>query len=355
MKHKNKAKCVYLSIIISFILVFTLTVGVQMNIPYSSRAFLEYQVVPVYSKVSESVENIFINNGDHVEAGQPLFEVNKDIYLANYTSALGQYNEALDSIKNLKNDIDKTNILIAKNKILVEQNKKELKKYKTLFDKKYINELDYQNMNTKLIESEKILKESENTLNNLLNKYKEEEELTPQLLVAKGALKKSEIALKNTTTLAPISGEVVMDNFYKNTLIKQDTTLFYIKNDNSLIVNVDLKEKNLNAIKKDREALIIFDGVSQEIIKGKVEKIIPILAEGFSTSSTLVNITDDNRWVRDPGKVRISIEIENLDILKNLSSGSKASVILLSEDNNRLYDGLAKLWINIIKVFNYVY
>ncbi|MGL5412276.1 HlyD family secretion protein [Cetobacterium sp.] len=355
MQHKNTAKFIYLGIIVSFILVFMITIGVQMNIPYSSRAFLEYQVVPVYSKVSESVEEIFVNNGEHVKIGQPLFQVDKNIYLAQYTSALGQYNEALDSIENLKNDINKTQVLISKNKILVEQNKKELSKYTQLFNKKYINELDYQNMNAKFIESEKVLKESENTLDNLLNKYKEEEGKTPQLLIAKGALKRAELNLENTTTLAPISGEVVMENFYKNTLIKQDTTLFYIKNDNTLTVNVDLKEKNLKAITKGREALIVFDGISKKIIPGTVEKIIPILAEGFSTSNTLVNIADDNRWVRDPGKVRVSVAIKNSDDLKNLSSGSKASVILLSEDNNALYDGLAKLWINIIKVFNYVY
>ncbi|MGL5580967.1 MAG: hypothetical protein ACRDCE_08405, partial [Cetobacterium sp.] len=75
MQHKNKAKFVYLGIIVSFTLVFMITIGVQMNIPYSSRAFLEYQVVPVYSKVSESVEEIFVNNGEHVKIGQPLFEV----------------------------------------------------------------------------------------------------------------------------------------------------------------------------------------------------------------------------------------------------------------------------------------
>ncbi|MEG0134445.1 MAG: efflux RND transporter periplasmic adaptor subunit [Cetobacterium sp.] len=355
MQYKNKAKFIYLGIVISFLLVFFINIGVQMNIPYSSRAFLEYQIVPVYSKVSESVENIFVKNGDYVSIGQPLFEVDKNIYIAQYTSALGQYNEVLDSIKNLKNDIEKNKVLVSKNKVLVEQNKRELLKYKKLFDKKYINELDYEAMNTKLIESEKILKESQNTLNNLLVKYKQEEESTPQLLIAEGALKKAEINLKNTTILSPISGEVVMDNFYQNTLIKQDTTLFYVKNDNILTVNVDLKEKNLKSITKGREALIVFDGISQQVIKGKIEKITSVLVEGFSTSNTLVDITDDNRWVRDPGKIRVSITIENSNLIKNLSSGSKASVILLSESNNIFYDALAKLWINIIRVFNYVY
>ncbi|MGL6066814.1 MAG: HlyD family secretion protein [Cetobacterium sp.] len=355
MKFKNKAELIYIGIISCFIVVFFTTVAVQMNVPYSSRAFLEYQVLPVYSKVSESVQNIFVQNGDHVKIGQPLFEVDKDIYLAQYKSSLGQYNEALDSIQYLKNDIEKTETFIKKNKILFEQNKKELAKYSKLFEKKYINELDYQNMNTKFIESEKTLKDSENTLSNLLVKYKKEEDSTPQLLIAKGALKKAEINLKNTVILAPISGEVVMDNFYLNTLVKQDTTLFYIKNDSSLTVNVDLKEKNLKSITKGRKALIVFDGVSDSIIEGRVDRIISVLAEGFSTSNTLVNITDDNRWIRDSGKVRVAIKIENSSSLKNLSSGSKASVILLPQNNNIFYTFLAKVWINIIRIFNYVY
>ncbi|MGL5568446.1 MAG: HlyD family secretion protein [Cetobacterium sp.] len=355
MEHKNKAKLIYLAIVISFILVFFLTIGVQMNIPYSSRAFLEYRVVPVSSKVSESVESIFVQNGSHVEAGQPLFEVNRSVYNAQYVSALGQYNEVLDSIQNLKNDIQKYEIFVTKNKILVEQNKNELIKYEKLFEKKYINEIDYENMNTKLIESQKNLRETQNTLRNLKVKYRENEEAIPQLLIANGALKKAEINLKNTIILSPISGEVVMDNFYSNTFVKQDTTLFYIKNDNLLTVNVDLKEKNLASIINGRKALIVFDGIPDVIIKGTVEKIIPILAEGFSTSNTLVNIADDNRWIRDTGKIRVSLKIENSEIIKKLSSGSKASVILLPKNDGMFYTFLAKVWINIIRILNYVY
>ncbi|MGL4987882.1 MAG: HlyD family secretion protein [Cetobacterium sp.] len=355
MEHKNKAKVIYLAIVVSFILVFFLTIGVQMNIPYSSRAFLEYRVVPVSSKVSESVENIFVQNGNHVEAGQPLFEVNKSVYNAQYVSALGQYNEVLDSIQHLKNDIQKYELFVKKNTILVEQNRNELTKYSLLFDKKYINEIDYENMNTKFIESEKTLRDTQNSLRNLKVKYKENEESIPQLLIAKGALRKAEINLKNTTILAPISGEVVMDNFYSNTVVKQDTTLFYIKNDNLLTVNVDLKEKNLASIINGRKALIVFDGIPDVIVKGTVEKIIPILAEGFSTSNTLVNIADDNRWIRDTGKIRVSVKIENCNLVKKLSSGSKASVILLPENDGIFYTFLAKVWIHIIRILNYVY
>ncbi|MGL5934929.1 MAG: HlyD family secretion protein [Cetobacterium sp.] len=355
MEHKNKAKVIYLAIVASFILVFLLTIGVQMNIPYSSRAFLEYRVVPVYSKVSESVQEIFVQNGSHVEAGQPLFEVNRSVYSAQYVSALGQYNEVLDSIQHLKNDIQKYELFVSKNRILVEQNKNELAKYAILFQKKYINEIDYENMNTKFIESEKTLRDTQNTLRNLKVKYKEDEESIPQLLIAKGALRKAEINLKNTIILAPISGEVVMDNFYSNTLVKQDTTLFYIKNDKLITVNVDLKEKNLASIVNGRKALIVFDGISDIVVNGTVEKINPVLAEGFSTSNTLVNITDDNRWIRDTGKIRVSIKIESSELVKELSSGSKASVILLPQDDGIFYSFLAKLWINIIRILNYVY
>ncbi|MGL4904545.1 MAG: hypothetical protein ACRC34_03505, partial [Cetobacterium sp.] len=71
--------------------------------------------------------------------------------------------------------------------------------------------------------------------------------------------------------------------------------------------------------------------------------------------NTLVNIADDNRWIRDTGKIRVSVKIENSEIIKKLSSGSKASVILLPENDGIFYTFLAKVWIHIIRILNYVY
>ncbi|MDX8335687.1 HlyD family secretion protein [Candidatus Cetobacterium colombiensis] len=355
MVYKKKAILIYVFIFFSFFIFLFLSVGFQMNIPYSSRAFLEYKIAPVYSKVSGSVDKIFVKNGETVDINQPLFSIDKKLYEASYISALGQYTEALDSVKNLKSDIEKNTIIVEKNKNIYLRNKKELLKFEALYKKTFISEIDLDNMKTKVLESEKTLKNSEGTLENLLIKYKKNEDSTPALLIAKGALEKASINLKDTTTLAPINGEVVMDNFYLNNSIKENAPLFYIKNDNILKVNVDLKEKNVKSITSGRKALILFDGIPGVIFKGEVENITPILAQGYSTSSTLINIPDDNRWVRDNGKIRVSIIVENSDSIKKLTSGSMASVILLSDNNNTFYNFLAKVWINIIKVFNYVY
>ncbi|MBC2852996.1 MAG: HlyD family secretion protein [Cetobacterium somerae] len=355
MIYKKKAILIYVGIFFSFLVFLFLSVTFQMNIPYSSRAFLEYQIAPVYSKVSGSVDQIFVKNGEFVNIHQPLFSVDNKLYKASYTSALGQYNEALDSIKTLKSDIEKNKIIVEKNRNIYLRNKKELTKFESLYKKSFISEIDLDNMRTKVLESEKTLKNSEGILDNLLTKYKTNEDSTPTLLIAEGALEKARINLQDTTILSPINGEVVMDNFYQNTSIKENTPLFYIKNDNILKVNVDLKEKNIKSITPDRRALILFDGIPGIIFKGTVENISPILAQGYSTSSSLVNIPTDNRWIRDNGKIRVSIIAENSKSIKHLSSGSMASVILLSETNNIFYNFLAKIWINIIMVFNYVY
>lgn len=352
--HK-KSILIYFIIFLSFFVILIGTVAVQMNIPYSSRAHLEYQISPVYSKVSGSVDKIFVKNGEIVSSQQPLFSIDNKVYHASYISALGKYNEVLDSIKNLKNDIDKTKEIIEKNKIIFLQNKKELIKFQTLYKKNFISELDLDNMRNKLLDSEKTLNNSENELKNLQVKYKRNEDSIPSLLIAKGSLNQAKINLDNTTILSPMKGEIVMDNFYENTFVKENTTLFYIKNDDILKVNVDLKEKNINSITSGRKALILFDGIPGIIFKGKVENISPILAQGYTASNTLVNIPEDNRWIRDNGKIRVSILVENSQSIKNLSSGSMASVILLSKDDNIFYNFMAKVWIHIIKVFNYVY
>lgn len=355
MLFHKKSILIYLIILISFFTLLIGTVAVQMNIPYSSRAHLEYQISPVYSKVSGSVDKIFVKNGETVSCNQPLFSIDNKIYTASYISALGKYNEVLDSVKNLKNDIEKTKEIVEKNRIIFLQNQKELLKFETLYRKNFISELDLDNMRNKLLDSEKTLNNSENDLKNLQIKYKKNEDSTPSILIAKGTLNQAKINLDNTTILSPMKGEVVMDNFYENTFVKENTTLFYIKNDDILKVNVDLKEKNISSITRGRKALILFDGIPGVIFKGEVENISPILAQGYSSSNTLVNIPEDNRWIRDNGKIRVSLIVENSQSIKNLSSGSMASVILLSKDSNIFYNLMAKIWIHIIKVFNYVY
>ncbi len=355
MNYKKKSLIIYGVLIIGFILSLIVVALVQLNIPYSSRAFLEYQIVPVYSKVSGEVEKIYVKDGEKVKVDQPLFKLDDDLYEASYISAKGSYNEVVESIENLKNDIIKCRDILLNDQEIYERNQNEYKKYEILYKKRYISEIDLDKMKTKVLEAEKSLRESSGKLENLLVKYRENENSISSILKAKGNLEKAKLNLDYTTVLSPINGEVVMDNFYLNTPIKSGGTVFYIKNDDVLKVNVDLKEKGIGRNNDNREALVLFDGVSGKIFKGKVEKINPILSQGYSSSNTLVTIQNDNRWVRDSGKVRMTIFVENSKDIKKLASGSKASVILLSSNNNVIYNFFAKIWINIIKVFNYVY
>ncbi len=355
MNYKKKSLIIYGVLIIGFILSLIVVALVQLNIPYSSRAFLEYQIVPVYSKVSGEVEKIYVKDGEKVKVDQPLFKLDDDLYEASYISAKGSYNEVVESIENLKNDIIKCRDILLNDQEIYERNQNEYKKYEILYKKRYISEIDLDKMKTKVLEAEKSLRESSGKLENLLVKYRENENSISSILKAKGNLEKAKLNLDYTTVLSPINGEVVMDNFYLNTPIKSGGTVFYIKNDDVLKVNVDLKEKGIGRNNDNREALVLFDGVPGKIFKGKVEKINPILSQGYSSSNTLVTIQNDNRWVRDSGKVRMTIFVENSKDIKKLASGSKASVILLSSNNNVIYNFFAKIWINIIKVFNYVY
>lgn len=355
MSYKRKSLFIYGGILCAFILSLIVVALVQINIPYSSRAFLEYQVVPVYSKVSGEVDTIYVHDGERVNIDTPLFKIDDEVYKSTYMSAKGDYEIALESVKSLKNDIDKSKKILINNKEICKRDKNEYEKYEALYKKRYISEIDLDRMKTKVLQSEKSVKESETILENLLVKYRKNENSISSILKAKGSLEKAQLNLDYTVVKSPIGGEVVMDNFYKNTGIKSGNTVFYIKNDDILKVNVDFKEKGVSEDSENREALILFDGIPSKIFKGKVEKVNPLLSQGYSSSSSLVTITEDNRWVRDSGKVRVTIVVENAEDIKKLSSGSKASVILLSPSGNVLYNFFGRVWINIIKAFNYVY
>lgn len=355
MDYRKKGKLIYGGIVLSFFTVFIAIVLLERNIPYSSRAFLEYKIAPVFSKVSGTIEEIYVKNGDRVKEGEKVIGLDKSMYEASYISSLGNYKKIENSLNGLSEDIKSSKDIVEKNKLIYERDKRDFAKFEKLYKNGYVNDIDYENAKVKMVQSEKTLKISENQLEQEIIKYGENKEENPELLSAQGDLERAKLDLEYTDIKAPIDGAVVMDQLYPNSLVKQGSTLFYIRDNDKMNVEVNLREKNIGAIKSGRKALVLFDGIPDRYFSGKVESMDKILADGYSNSSTLVNIPLDNRWVRDAGKVRVSIKMDKNPELENLVSGSKASVILLSPNDNGIYNFLAKIWINIIKVFNYVY
>lgn len=355
MDYKKKGKLIYLGIVAAFIFIFMAVVLMERNIPYSSRAFVEYKIAPVFSKVSGTIDKIYVKNGDLVRENDLLFSLDRGIYEAQYESALGTYEKVESSLRGLDEDIKTTEDTIEKNRIIYERDMKDFEKYTKLYRGGYVTEIDYENSKVKMLQSEKTLKSSENQLKNELIKKGMDRDHNPELLAAKGALDRAKLQLEYTEVKAPIEGTVVMDQLYPNSVIKEGSTVFYLRDSNDMRVEVNLREKNIVSIKEGRKALVLFDGIPDTIYEGTVENMDKILADGYNSSNTLVNIPQDNRWVRDAGKVRVSIRMTPNENLESLVSGSKASVILLSPSGNPIYDFFGKVWLNIIKVFNYVY
>ncbi|MGL5124205.1 MAG: HlyD family secretion protein [Fusobacteriaceae bacterium] len=351
--YKKKAKLVYLGILLLFIFIFILTISMQLKIPYSSRAFLEYDIFPVYSKLSGNVETIYVKNNEKIKKGQLLFKLNKDILNTEYDSALSNYNKTIDELKILDSDISKTYNILENNTNIYQRDFNDQKKYKLLYDKLYISENEYENIEIKFLQSKKVVEETKKQLNSLLIKRGDITIENPNLIQAKSLLEKARLNLKYSNIYSQISGTLVIDQFHNETYITAGKSLFYIRDDSSMMLKVNIKEKNLQSMTADRKALILFDAIPNKIFTGKMFAVNPILSEGYSEPSSLVSIAPDNRWVRDAGKIRLSIKIDEMSRIENLVSGSKASVILLS--NNSFMNFIARCWMSIIKLFNYVY
>lgn len=353
MVYKKKAKLVYLGILLSFIFIFILTISLQLKTPYSSRAFLEYEIFPVYSKISGNVETIYVKNNNKVKKGDILFSLNKDILNEEYNIALSNYNKTVDELKILDCDISKTYKILENNENIYQRDLRDKNKYKILYNKLYISEKEYENIEVKFLQSKKVIEETKNQLNSLLIKRGRNEIENSSLKQAQSLLEKAKLNLSYSYIYSPINGTIVMEQFHNDSYITAGKPLFYIKDNSSMMLEVNIKEKNLQSMITGRKALILFDAVPNKVFGGKIFTVNPILSEGYSTPSSLVAIAPDNRWVRDAGKIRLSIKIDDNSNIQNLVSGSKASVILLS--NNGFMNFIAKCWINIIKLFNYVY
>ena len=73
--------------------------------PYSSNAVVEYDVIPVYSRVNGIIKSINVKNSDIVKKGDKLFDIESEQYRILYELAVANKESAERHIDTMDKEI----------------------------------------------------------------------------------------------------------------------------------------------------------------------------------------------------------------------------------------------------------
>ncbi|MEG0068600.1 MAG: efflux RND transporter periplasmic adaptor subunit [Cetobacterium sp.] len=201
------------------------------------------------SGINGIIENIYIREGETISKGDIIAkldtqEIEADIRQAEAAYKKSKYDlEIIDSV-----DIEnaRTNLKSA----LLNYNiaKDEYLKYEALFEKNYINKLDYNIKKNAFIDSETLLKNSQNNLNTLEKTgatYKAALENTKAAEDALTSLKKN---LLKYYIYAPYNGYITSRYVEIGQSVAPYTKMFDVSSNIEKIVSINLDEKYINRV-----------------------------------------------------------------------------------------------------------
>lgn len=216
---------------------------------YANTATLEAeQEATIVSKVRGILNEIYVEEGDAVQAGQVIAKLEEDQY----------------------------RIEVARAKATLDRLYNDYVRNKELFDRNLISAEAYQNA-----------------------QYEYEAQ--------KSAYELAELNLENTSIKSPISG-VISERFVKvGNMIGTDQEVFRVTDFNPLQAILYVPEHEMSKIRKDQVAQIQVDAFPGRIFEGRIERISPVVDSQTGTFKVTVFVNQSEEILRPGmfGRVRI--------------------------------------------------
>ena len=256
--------------------------------------------VEVKSKASGEVLSFPLLEGDKVEKGALLLQLDKSDEKRNVAKAKADFSSAIAKLKKaetallLQNNIFKTDIKTSQSEVKtaianLKESEDKLKRQIELFEQKVVSQESLDTAKTlfkvnqqKLIQAQSQLEEAKDSIHDIAMKENEIELVKTEVQLAEIALDEVEERLEETEIFAPISGVIIEKLVEEGQIIASGisnvnggTALATMADMSRLFIIADIDETDIGSVKMGHEVTITADAFPEKKFKGRVKRIAP--------------------------------------------------------------------------------
>jgi RND family efflux transporter MFP subunit len=220
--------------------------------------------VEIYPRITAPVEEVFKQDGDQVEQGEPLVKLRDREFVSRVQQA-----EA-----NLR--INRARVKQAE--AALNESESQLRRQQNLFERKLSSEIELER-----VQAEKQSAEANYEL------------AVAQVDQSQSTLEEQQELLEQTTIRSPMTGTVGQRNVEPGMQASPSAPLFTVGDLNDARITISLTEQMLGYIESGQRAIIRSESMTEQVIESKVSRISPFL--GMNSFSTEAEIDVEN--IRD--------------------------------------------------------
>lgn len=352
------AKFWVVTIISVIILLIFYYVLLDRYTPYTSDAYIQAYVLQVAPQVDGQVVRVYVKNNERVEEGEKLFSLDPRPYEYQVQQLRAQLVQTRQEIDELKSDIAAAEQGVKEAQADLTYASRRYDDLLPLAEKNYIAKLELDQATEELNSSRAALlrarAEYEKTRQALEYTIDGEYALIRE---AEADLALAEYNLTQTTYYAPSDGIVTNLQLAVGSYVSVgDAVLTFVDTDNWWVV-ANFRENSIGQIRPGQNAEVSIALYPGTIFDAVVETTDWGVSAGQGVpSGELPDVENPTDWVKLSQRFPVRLRITNLDPeIYHLRIGGSVSVAVFTGDGNWILNSLAKLWLRIGTVVDFVY
>jgi multidrug resistance efflux pump len=326
--------------------------------PYTTQARVNALVVPISAEVSGTVTDVAVTSNQTVEAGDLLFQVDRQNYELAVETALASLESTRQATRASSSDVDaaKAKVVSAEASMKsAEQDVIRLRRIKKE-DAGAISDRRLEMSESSLVVAQGNVAAAEASLQRTIEALGETGDDNSQVLQAQSALEQAQLDLERTTVTAPDRGVVTDVQVDRGNFAQAGAPLITFLGTEDIWIQADFTENNLGNIKSGDPVGIVFDALPGKVIKGRIRTTGFGVKVESAPLGSLPTIDNDRQWLRDAQRfsVLVDFELPNENDLRGIRVGAQASVIVYTGDS-WVMNLIGRIRMRLLSVFTYAY
>lgn len=326
--------------------------------PYTSQARLHALVVPIAPEVSGTVTDVHVTNNQSVDAGDRLFNIERDRYQLAVDTAQANMQSARQATGASTANIGAAEASVAAAKASLDRAQKDAVRLRRIIeeDPGAISVRRLEQADAALAVTQSQVQAAEANLTKAREDLGAEGDQNVRVLEAQSALAQAELNLRRTLVLAPEDGVVSDVRVNRGNFAAAGAPQMTFVATRSIWVQADFTENNLGHIKPGDEVEIVFDSLPGQVLSGRVRSTGFGVAVGSTPLGSLPTIDNNRQWLRDAQRFPVLVDFKLSDAGDEtaIRVGAQASVVVYT-GGSWMFNTIAAVNIRLTSLLTYAF
>jgi membrane fusion protein (multidrug efflux system) len=294
----------------------------------TDNAYVGAQKVLITPDISGKIARIIVREGQHVKAGDELFEIDREPFRIAVDQAQAKLATVRTDFTNLKSDYQIYRDLADVAQQNAELKKSDVERKKALAASRAGSQVDYETaisaQLTARLQAQLAVQRRDQSFNQLLGDPSLPIEKFPAYIQAAAALEQAQRDLDHTLLRAPIEGMATqVDSIQLGRFVTAGTPVFAVIDDSAPWVDANPKETDITNLQIGQRATVFVDTFPDTTFSGTVESVSPGTGAQFAI---LPPQNASGNWVKVVQRVPLRVRLDRDPMLSKLRAGMSAIV-----------------------------